>query len=258
MDKINEIVENMLTNDELTVNSLILGSSGNQITDKVREEIGKLPEEQRNRINKRLENILTACYSSNEIELKNLSSKELFLLKESLIYYIGRITKTPNIKLLKNIYKKETDNHLKLNITFSSVMTGDEEIEQDFIEKIKPGNDLDLLIRSWTLAFFANMENPYNYIDEGKDWSLAKLARLKRLIINDESSEKFEKAKAFRWLDLTVINLFLNNRGYDSMDEKDYEIVENAKVDFPSYSEEKVKKLKLLKKDIAEHNPYKN
>lgn len=55
MYKINEIVENMLTNDKLTINSLILGSSGNQMTDKVREEIRKLPEEQRNKINKRLE-----------------------------------------------------------------------------------------------------------------------------------------------------------------------------------------------------------
>lgn len=137
-------------------------------------------------------------------------------------------------------------------------MTGDEEIEQDFIEKIKPGNDLDLLIRSWTLAFFTNMKNPYDYVDEEKDWSLAKQARLKRLLINDESSEKFAKAKAFRWLDLTVINLFLNNRGYDSIEEKDYEIIENTKVDFSSYSGEKVKKLKLLKKDITEHNPYKN
>lgn len=34
--------------------------------------------------------------------------------------------------------------------------------------------------------------------------------------------------------------------------------MENEKVAFPSYSEEKVNFLKLFKKDITEYNPYKN
>ena len=256
MNDIDALVRAMINSDYDTI--LLLGkkSTGNKITDEVRKNISSLSKENQAIISKRLERILYDSYFNRTEELDKLSKEELFYLKESLIYYTGRIS-IPNIELLKRIYFIENDKHLLLNIAFSSLITGDEEIETDFISRIKPGNDYDLLIRSWTMAFFANVEDPYSYIDKGIDnWSLAKQARLKRLSINDENNPKFSKAKAFRWLDLVVINLFLENRGYNTMVSDDYKIIENTKVDLEGYSDNKVKKLEFLKEEIINNNPY--
>lgn len=257
MNDINLLINAMLTNTEETINLLGNHINNNEITDAVRDEIASLSNDNQAKIVHRLEQILYDCYFDMTPKLESLDEDNLFYLKESLIYYIGRIS-NPNLELLKEIYKVETNKHLLLNIAFSSLATGDEEIESDFISRIVPGNDYDNLIRSWTMAFFANVENPYSYVDDGKDdWSLAKLARLKRLAINDTTHPKFPKAKAFRWLDLVVIDLFLENRGIHAMSEEDYKTIDNTNVELDGYSPSKIKKLTLLKSKITSMNPYK-
>lgn len=256
MTDVNLLVNAMLTNSDEVIMLLGKLTHNNDITDTVRDSIRSLSLEDQKIITKRLEQILYDCYFDTTPELEKLSARELFYLKERLIYYIGRISK-PDISLLKNIYSMEENKLLLLNIAFASLITGDEEIEADFISRISPGNDYDKLIRSWSMAFFANLDDPYSYIDTGKDdWSLAKQARLKRLAINDKNNPKFSKAKAFRWLDLVVIDLFLGNRGNDAMSSDDYKIVSDTNVELEGYSKNKVKQLKLLKTKINHHNPY--
>ena len=256
METVESLVQAMLKSDNETILMLGNQANSNEITDKVRDYIACLSKEEQEIISKRLEKILNHCYFQVTPAFEKLSKQELFYLKESLIYYIGRISK-PDITLLKKIYSVEENKHLLLNIAFSSLITGDEEIEADFISRIVPGNDYDNLIRSWTMAFFANSDDPYSYVDTGEDdWSLAKEARLKRLAINDDNHPKFNKAKAFRWLDLTVIDLFLENRGAYAMSSDDYKIVEGTKVDLEGYSDTKIKKMTLLKSKIIDNNPY--
>lgn len=253
---INQLVEAMLTSNERTIAMLGNQANNNEITDLVRGKISTLPIEDQIIIAKRLEQILEDCYFDVTPDLDKLSDEELFYLKESLIYYIGRIS-VPNTDLLKRIYAVEKNKYLLLNITFSSLSTGDEEIEANFISRIKPGNEYDNLIRSWTMAFFANSEDPYSYVDTGKDdWSLAKMARLKRLSVNDPNHPKFAKAKAFRWLDLVVIDLFLENRGARAMSNDDYKVISETDVILDGYSSNKIKQLTLLKSKITHMNPY--
>lgn len=253
---ISELVDAMLTSNEQTIKMLKDQANSNEITDLVRAKISSLSLEEQAIIAKRLEQILEDCYFNITSDFDKLSNEELFYLKESLIYYIGRIS-TPNLDLLKRVYKVEENKHILLNIAFSSLCTGDEEIETNFISRIKPGNEYDNLIRSWTMAFFANSSEPYSYIDTGKDdWSLAKAARLKRLAINDPSHPKFAKAKAFRWFDLVVIDLFLENRGAFAMSDDDYKIISDTDIMLDGYSKNKVKQLTLLKSKITHMNPY--
>ena len=256
MYTVESLVQAMLKSDIQTILMLGNQANNNEITDKVRDYIACLSKEEREIISKRLEKILNHCYFQVTPAFEKLSKQELFYLKESLIYYIGRISK-PDITLLKKIYSVEENKHLLLNIAFSSLITGDEEIEADFISRIVPGNDYDNLIRSWTMAFFANSEDPYSYVDTGKDdWSLAKTARLKRLSINDSNHPKFAKAKAFRWLDLVVIDLFLENRGARAMSNDDYKVISETDVILDGYSSNKIKQLTLLKSKITHMNPY--
>lgn len=250
------LIESMLTNDSNIVNLLIKKSENNEITDKIRKDFLALPLEEQQKIYNRLESILKMCYSDIFKEIDSLSKEELFSLKESLIYYLGRFS-IPNIDLLKKIYTVEKNKNLLFNIVCSSLITFDEEIELDFISRIEPGNDYDLLIRSWTLAFYTNIKNPYEYIDNGTDdWSNAKNARLKRLAINDENNPKFNKAKAFRLIDLVVINLFLENRGFNAITKEDYKIIDETKINFKEYSEDKIKKLTYFKEKIISNTPY--
>lgn len=256
MSDIKLLVNAMLTDSDKLIMLLEKKTNNNEITDAVRDSIDSLDVAEQEKIAKNLERILYDCYFDTPPNLEKLSASELFYLKENLIYYIGRISK-PNITLLKKIYSIEKDKHLLLNIAFSSLITGDEEIETDFISRIIPGNDFDILIRSWAMAFFTNADNPYSYIDTGKeDWSLVKQARLKRLAINDKNNSKFTKAKAFRWLDLIVIDLFLENRGPKAMSSDEYKIISDTKVDLDGYSKNKVKQLSLLKTKINRYNPY--
>ena len=125
MTDVNLLVNAMLTNSDEVIMLLGNKANNNEITDAVRDSIRSLSSEDQKIITKRLEKILYDCYFDMSSELEKLSTRELFYLKESLIYYIGRISK-PDIALLKKIYSIEEDKHLLLNITFSSLITGDD------------------------------------------------------------------------------------------------------------------------------------
>lgn len=57
-------------------------------------------------------------------------------------------------------------------------------------------------------------------------------------------------------MDLVVINLFLENRGYNTITKEDYKIIDEAKINFEEYSENKVKKLTYFKEKIMSNKPY--
>ena len=76
--------------------------ANNQRTDSIKGELSRLPNEEIMSIQSFLEEILNYCYGGKLFNsnlnseysniINNLSEKELFLLKVSLIYYIGRIS----------------------------------------------------------------------------------------------------------------------------------------------------------------------
>ena len=239
--------------------------SNNDNTNKIRERIGELPLGEIIKIHQYLKEIINYCYdgtlfdmeidSNKSNEIKKLSEKQLFLLKESLIYYIGRIYE-PSIELLKKIYYADDNKYIKLNVTFSTLLSFDEEIELDFAKKLIPGNEYDKMLRSWTMAFFKNAENPYEYEDkDNDDWTYAREPRIERLKIKDSTNAKYKKAMAFRLLDLIVIYLFLENRKEDTLTPEEKEIIQNTKTDYELYSEEKKMMINDYRKKILHgHN----
>ena len=75
-------------------------------------------------------------------------------------------------------------------------------------------------------------------------------------LLKFENNPKFTKAKAFRLIDLVVINLFLVNRGFNAITKEDYKIIDETKIIFKEYSEDKIKKLTYFKEKIISNNPY--
>jgi hypothetical protein len=254
------IVNALLTKD---VNSVLIEfakPNNDKITNEVRHIIESLIQIDIKGIKRFLEELLNCSYGKklcgptsnyNHYELKSINADELFLIKENIIYYLGRLPILPNPGILKKAYMMEENKHLRLNIMFSSLLTFDENIESDFINKIEPGNEYDIMIRSWTMAFFSNTDNPYSYLDNKEDdWSKARGPRINRLNINDKKDPKFVKAMAFRLMDLTVLWLFLESRGVNNLTPIEKEIIANAYVEYPSFSLEKQNNMKDLKVKI--------
>ncbi len=259
MENIAEKIFNALVNKNvhLAIQSLIIPNT-DSVTNSVRKKLNSLSKNEILEIQDFLYLLLNACYKGKLFNSNNLpnfltfDTQKIFLLKENIIYYLGRLSVPPNIQILKSAYDLDEDLHIKLNITFSSLITFDETIEKDFISKFKPGNNYDLLLRSWTMAFFANSSNPYDYKDiHNDDWSLAKKPRINRLAINSSNNPKYLKAMSFRSLDLLVLYLFLESRPKDSLSLEELDIVKNSFIDFSKFSKEKKIFLKSLKEKIV-------
>lgn len=249
-----KIVNALITKNVKDVSRYLVFPNSDEITNIVRKQLNNLSTNDLKSIQLFLYDIFNSCYNGNLfntttcIKLPKLTSSTLFLLKENIIYYLGRLPLLPDIKA----YKLDNDLHIKLNITFSSLSTFDERIERDFISKVSPGNNYDLLIRSWTLAFFSNCKTPYDFQDtHNDDWSKAKTPRLKRLAINSIDNPKFLKAMSFRALDLLVLYLFLENRKTDVLTKAESAIVSNSFIEYPKFSKTKIQFLKSLKEKLG-------
>ena len=220
------------------------------ITNEVRKYLDRLSYDELVEVKKYLNKLLNICYNgilfNDEITLEEihifniLNEKQKFLFKQTIIYFLGRLLIDIDLNILKQAYKSEEDNHTKLNIVCSTLSSFDEELELDFVDKVLNHKEYDKMLRSWTMAFFKKVDDPYEYEDNpNDDWTPAKLPRLKRLAIKDENNPKFKKALAFRLLDLTTIYLFIRNRKNEILLENEKEIIKNTNIDFEIYSKEK-------------------
>ncbi len=58
-------------------------------------------------------------------------------------------------------------------------------------------------------------------------------------MINEKENPKYKKAMAYRVLDVVVIYLFLRNRKGNWLSDEEKEIIYNANIDYPLYSNNK-------------------
>ena len=236
----------------------------NNLTDKVRENLALLSEQEFLEIKDFLNKLLNLLYKgqlyemnidSNESDIiEKLTEQEKFKLKETVIYFMGRIPVKVDLDILKKAYYLENNKYVKMNIAFSTFQMFDEEIELDFIKKLTTNDEYNEMIRSWTMAFFKNEINPYDYKDKSEDdWTPAKTPRINRLKINEKENPKFKKAMAYRLVDLVIMYLFIENRGKSSLTNEEKEIIRNAIVDFEHYSENKKQIINDFKKKLLEY-----
>ena len=236
----------------------------NNLTDKVRDNLALFSEQEFLEIKDFLNKLLNLLYKgqlyemnidSNESDIiEKLTEQEKFKLKETVIYFMGRIPVKVDLDILEKAYYLENNKYVKMNIAFSTFQMFDEEIELDFIEKLTTNDEYNEMIRSWTMAFFKNEINPYDYKDKSEDdWTPAKTPRINRLKINEKENPKFKKAMAYRLVDLVIMYLFIENRGKSSLTNEEKEIIRNATVDFEYYSENKKQIINDFKKKILEY-----
>ena len=249
-----------------TIESAIEGfviEQNDEITNGVRAYLDNLSEEEIGKVMGFLYKLLNYCYDGKIIDcelendynkIKELNEKDKFLLKERVIYFMGRLSIPCDIEVLKKAYSIDEDKYVKLNITFASLQTFDESIELDFVNRLLSDDEYDLMIRSWTMAFFKKESNPYDYRDkESDDWTPAKNPRINRLRIDDEANPKYKKAMAFRLLDLAVIYLFVKNRKENTLADDEKEVIKNTNIEYELYSESKKELMSKIKEMILEN-----
>ena len=204
-----------------------------------------------------LSRLLNLCYNGELYDMEiipeeqqlidSLNEKQRFLLKQFALYYSGRLSIGINLELLKKIYQIDNDKFIRLNVIYSTLLTFDEEVEMDFVNRLLTDPEYDFMIRSWSLAFFKGASNPYKYNDNiEEDWAEARIPRIKRLSINDEDNPKYKKALAYRLMDLVVIYLYKKSRNFDTMLDDDKEIIKNTFIDYKAFSETKKNMMKDL------------
>lgn len=264
MDKIEKMINAFKTR---TIKSAIEGlvvEHNDIITNAVKAYLDNLSQDEIANIKIYLETLLDYCYNGEILHTKlkkgdlklieKLNSQEKFLLKESIIYFYGRLTIPPDIDIIKKIYKADDNKYIKLNITFASLPSFNEDIELDFTKRLLTNKVYDLMVRSWTMAFFKGVKNPYEYKDkETDDWTPAKIPRIKRLSINDIENPKYKKAMSFRLLDLVVIYIFIKSRKKNDLTGEEKQIIKNAKIDYGEYSKNKKEMIKKLKEMILNY-----
>lgn len=257
----------LLVFSERTIQSAVQGftvSLNDNITNKVREKLESLTEQELIEIKEFLNKLLNLFYNgqlyemnidTNEMSLiNNLTEEEKFRIKTIALYFIGRLPVKADLDILKKAYYLDNNKYIKMDIAYSTFQMFDEEIELDFIEKLTTNDEYNEMIRSWTMAFFKNEINPYDYKDKSEDdWTPAKTPRINRLKINEKENPKFKKAMAYRLVDLVIMYLFIENRGKSSLTNEEKEIIKNANVDYELYSENKKKIINEFKKKILEY-----
>ena len=257
----------LLVFSERTVQSAVQGftvSLNDNITNKVREKLESLTEQELIEIKEFLNKLLNLLYKgqlyemnidTNEMSIiNNLTEEEKFKIKTIALYFIGRLPVKADLDILKKAYYLDNNKYIKMDIAYSTFQMFDEEIELDFIKKLTTNDEYNEMIRSWTMAFFKNSASPYEYRDKIEDdWTLAKTPRINRLKINEKENPKFKKAMAYRLVDLVIMYLFIENRRKSSLTNEEKEIIRNAIIDFEYYSENKKQIINDFKKKILEY-----
>lgn len=178
-----------------------------------------------------------------------LSDEEIFYVKNELIYFITRLPhQSNNVDLfVEQAYQQETNIYLKLDLAYGAVLTGPSWVGLDYAKKLTPGTEEDLANRSWTLAYFGDVQaNPYHYRDDGTClWAKSRKARLDRF----QSSKR--KAVRFRILDFPLMYCFYASRNWADINMEELNIIKCASIDNEEYSNEEMEFLAQQKEKLV-------
>ena len=120
-------------------------------------------------------------------------------------------------------------------------------IEKKYIDYILNDENWEKTLRSWVVVFWQDViyDDPYSYMDKGGNWNNIKQRRIGRLQMkNTEDNIKYMRTRA---IDLAQLYIFYRNRGWNTLDQKNYNAIINCDTELECYSIQKKELLKKLK-----------
>lgn len=214
--------------------SVLLNLMRNDVTDFIKDAFKTLDTSELAKIKRNLEDIYRLIYAPDKSSISNkiqkLNYKELFTLKDQIVFFISRIPEIPAKDFLRYANKKENDPIMKLNLAYGAALKGPIlEIALEYAKKITTGSSEDITNRSWTLVYYGDVkEDAYTYVDEWHaPWFNSRNARIRRL------QENHEKAIRFRMFDLPLLYTFLVSRNWNDICEDELLVIEKCNTDYP-------------------------
>lgn len=179
---------------------------------------------------------------------QRMCDKEMLMVKIEAIYLVTRI-QTQNKAVpafLEEISKKIEDPYILLDIAYAATLTGPQKVALDYAKTLVPGSQNDITNRSWTLAYYGDVQaNPYEYQDTNRvSWTKAREARLRRLQKADYKSLRF------RILDFPLLYCFYSDRQWQDVNKGDFQIIRDADIDNEVFSGEEKEFLMQKKKEL--------
>ena len=150
---------------------------------------------------------------------------------------------------LEEIDSNNSDPYILLDLAYASTLTEPKHIALEYAKTLEPGSTNDLINRSWTIAYFGDVQsNPHEYLDKDKaPWTKAREARLKRF------QNTSYKALRFRILDLPLMYCFYFDRDWQDINETDYEIIKNTDIENDLFSDDEKEFMRNIKKKILKN-----
>lgn len=230
----------------------------NDVTDFVRSAISGSNKSEIINIQQNLINVFSQIDNSESFILSekahNLISKmdedDKFTLKNEIIYLVTRIPDPTGVipQFLEDVNTKNKDPYILLDIAYAATLTGPTYIALDYAKTLEPGSESDLINRSWTLAYFGDVQaNPHEYRDTEKaPWFKSREARLKRF------QKSNYKALRFRILDFPLLYCYYVDRDWKDVNDTDYKIIANTDIEHNTFSMEEKLFLKQKKEQLLQ------
>lgn len=231
----------------------------NDVTDFLRSAIGGCNKKEIERIQANLIDAYRQVDAPNKKILSNDARRALrkmdesvkFIIKNELIYLVTRMSDPTGCipAFLEEIDSNNSDPYILLDLAYASTLTEPKHIALEYAKTLEPGSTNDLINRSWTIAYFGDVQsNPHEYLDKDKaPWTKAREARLKRF------QNTSYKALRFRILDLPLMYCFYFDRDWQDINETDYEIIKNTDIENDLFSDDEKEFLRNIKKKILKN-----
>lgn len=179
-----------------------------------------------------------------------MNETDRFAIKNELIYLVTRIPDPTNRipYFLQEINAKNKDPYILLDVAYAATLTGPTQIALDYAKTLEPGSTNSLINRSWTLAYFGDVQaNPHEYQDTNKvPWTKSREARMRRF------QKSNYKALRFRILDFPLMYCYYVDRDWKDVNETDYKIIANTDIENEAFSEDEKKFLKEKKEQLLQ------
>lgn len=174
----------------------------------------------------------------------------IFLIREQILYYIGRLP-LPNMpKILSFSYIIETHWLMKRTIILGAILFNNEKLELEYIESLTAGSESDLMNRSVQLVYFGDIDgNIHTFRDNGNTaWD-----NTKREIFNRLKKDSNRDLRLRLW-DLRTLYLFYSSRNWnDTISKEELEIVKLCGTMHSSYSPKKIKLIESEKANLLKY-----
>ena len=146
------------------------------------------------------------------------------MVREQIIYYVGRIPLSVPPDILKYAYTNEIKSILKRAAAISLILLGDEEVERDFIGKLLFDAEYELENRSIQLIYFGDTQGDFHtYRDDG----LVGWENTKKTILDRFSKNTMRDFRLRLW-DIVTFKSFVKSRPFFVATEDEITIIRDT------------------------------